>query len=95
MEIVRLGYQAGASDVHLQAQRDGVVLRLRIDGVMNTILTIPHDVYFPYGKKLKFIAGTKMNIDHLPQDGRFSIQAKNNKNHDSTIDVRTSFMPGI
>jgi type II secretory ATPase GspE/PulE/Tfp pilus assembly ATPase PilB-like protein len=63
--------------VHFQSQDDGILLRLRIDGVLHPILHIPHDIYFPYGKKLKFIAGTKMNIDHLPQDGRFAIQAKN------------------
>jgi len=95
MEVVRLGYQAGASDVHFQAHDDGVLLRLRIDGVLHPILHIPHDIYFPYGKKLKFIAGTKMNIDHLPQDGRFGIQAKNKHGILTNIDVRASFMPGI
>jgi len=52
-------------------------MRLRIDGVLQEILEFTHDDFLKYLQKMKFIAGTKMNIDYVPQDGRFSFQAVN------------------
>ncbi|HCB52081.1 TPA: hypothetical protein DEP21_05995 [Patescibacteria group bacterium] len=74
-EIVRLGFQTGASDLHLQPEEKGVILRLRIDGVLQEILTFEHEDFLKYLQKLKFVAGVKMNVDYVPQDGRFSIES--------------------
>ena len=46
-------------------------------------------------QKIKFISGVKMNIDYIPQDGRFSFQASDKDGNLRTIDARISFMPGI
>jgi len=44
---------------------------------------------------MKFISGTKMNIDYLPQDGRFSFEATDSNNEQRKVDVRINFMPGV
>jgi type II secretory ATPase GspE/PulE/Tfp pilus assembly ATPase PilB-like protein len=75
MEIVRLGFQAGASDIHFQSEEKEIILRLRIDGVLHKIMTFTHKDFYKYSKKIKFLANTKMNVEHIPQDGRFTIQA--------------------
>ncbi len=36
-----------------------------------------------------------MNIDYLPQDGRFSFQATDPEGQQRKIDVRVNFMPGV
>lgn len=95
MEIVRLSFQTWASDLHLQPQKDGVLLRLRIDGVMQEVLHFTHNDFKKYLQKLKFIAGTKMNIDYVPQDGRFSFDAVSRTWEDKKVDARVSFMPGV
>jgi type II secretory ATPase GspE/PulE/Tfp pilus assembly ATPase PilB-like protein len=41
---------------------------------MQEVLEFTHSDFKKYLQKLKFIAGTKMNIDYLPQDGRFSFE---------------------
>ena len=46
-------------------------------------------------KKIKFIAGTKMNVNYIPQDGRFAFQAVNRHGETKQVDVRINFMPGI
>ncbi len=94
MEMVRLAFQAGSSDLHFQPEANGVHMRLRIDGVLQTVHTFSHKEFTIYIQKLKFIAGTKMNIDYVPQDGRFSFDVHIN-DVKKTIDVRASFMPGI
>lgn len=67
---------------------------MRKDGVMKSLLQFTHAEFKKYLLKLKFMAGTKMNVDYMPQDGRFDFMVgtadKQNK-----IDVRVSVMPGL
>jgi len=70
-ELVRLSFQAGASDMHLQSEQQGVVLRLRINGVLQNVATLTHEEYIVYLMKIKYISGVKINIAKTPQDGRF------------------------
>ena len=95
LEIVRLAFQTWASDLHFQPQENGILMRIRIDGVMQELLEFTHDDFKKYLQKLKFIAWTKMNIDYLPQDGRFSFEAINRNWEKKKVDVRINFMPGM
>ena len=94
MELVRLSFQAGWSDLHFQPEEDGVHMKVRIDGVLTDTLFFTHQEFFPFLQKMKFIAWTKMNIDYVPQDGRFSFDV-NIQGKQRTIDVRASFMPWL
>ena len=93
--IIRLSFQAWASDLHFQPEEDGIVLRLRIDGVLHQILTFTHQEFWKYMQKIKFMSWVKMNIDYIPQDGRFSFEAVDRNGKPKQIDARISFMPGI
>ncbi len=95
MEIIRLAFQTWATDLHFQSQESGVVVRLRIDGILQEILHFTHDDFLKYLQKIKFIAGTKMNIDYMPQDWRFSFEAVNRFWEIKQVDVRINFMPWI
>lgn len=95
MELIRLAFQTGASDLHFQPQEDGLIVRIRIDGVLQEILEFTHDDFKKYLQKMKFISGTKMNIDYLPQDGRFSFEATDIHGENRKVDVRVNFMPGV
>ena len=95
MDMVRLSFQTWASDLHFQAQEDGILMRLRIDWVLQEILKFTHDDFKKYLQKIKFIAGVKMNIDYVPQDGRFSFQAVDIQWNTKKVDARVSFMPWI
>lgn len=95
MEMVRLSFQTWASDLHFQPEEAGVILRLRIDGVLQEILTFSHKDFLKYLQKMKFMAWVKMNIDYVPQDGRFSFESTNTDGTTKQIDVRINFMPWI
>lgn len=95
LELIRLAFQTGASDLHFQPQEDGLIVRIRIDWVLQELLTFTHDDFRKYLQKMKFISGTKMNIDYLPQDGRFGFEAIDSKGKQRKIDVRINFMPGV
>ncbi|MBQ7616525.1 hypothetical protein IJS64_00620 [bacterium] len=54
--IIRLSFQAGASDLHFQPEENGIILRLRIDGVLHQILTFTHQEFWKYMQKIKFMS---------------------------------------
>jgi len=91
-EIIRLSFMSGSSDLHFQPEEDGVWLRLRIDWVLKKILVFSLVEFKKYLLKLKSIAKVKLNIDYLPQDGRFNFEIKKWWNT-YKIDVRVNFMP--
>lgn len=93
-EMIRLTYQAGASDLHFQQEETAVLMRMRKDGLLKELVRFTPIEFKKYLLKLKFMAGAKMNIDYLPQDGRFDFEVDINGNH-KKIDVRVSFMPGL
>jgi len=93
-EVVKLAFQSGASDIHFQSEDSGVIVKVRIDGVLQNVVEFSHDDFLKYMQKLKFISGVKMNVIALPQDGRFTFTARIwNKN--IPVDARASFMPGV
>ena len=94
-QLLRLSYQWGASDVHFQSEESGVVMRVRKDGLLQTIAIFTHAEWKKYLMKIKFISGTKMNIDETMQDGRFDFVSPDSSGGSSKIDVRVSVMPGL
>lgn len=77
-----------ASDIHLEPAEKETFLRYRIDGVLQTITEISNDLYARILPRIKFLAGLKINVTDVPQDGRFSIVLKERE-----IDLRVSSLP--
>lgn len=93
-EIVRLSFQSWASDMHLQSENLWVSLRLRRNGILETIASLSHEEFVIYLMKIKYIAWVKINIAQTPQDGRFDFQVWTNDTM-RKIDARVSFMPWL
>ena len=70
-------------------------MRVRKDGLLQTIAIFTHAEWKKYLMKIKFISGTKMNIDETMQDGRFDFVSPDSSGGSSKIDVRVSVMPGL
>lgn len=95
LEMVRLWFQSWASDIHFQPEWKNVTLRLRLDGILQDVVNFDSQDFWKYLQKLKFISWVKMNIDYIPQDGRFSFEATNHKWEKKKVDARVNFMPGM
>ena len=78
-----------ASDIHIEPQTDQALIRFRVDGVLYDVCEIDKKKYHTLNQRLKLLAGLKLNIETISQNGRFTIQ--NNKDF---IDVRASSLPG-
>jgi len=86
--ILATALKTGASDIHIEAENENIVVRLRIDGVLQEAATIEKDKWKKIISRMKILAGVKINIEDKPQDGRYSIFLSNER-----IDVRSSFLP--
>lgn len=91
--IIAVAYFAKASDIHLEPQRDSVKLRYRIDGVLNDILEIKPDEYRHLLNRLKILAGLKINVHDVNQDGRFTFNLPDENGSNKDIDIRVSVLP--
>lgn len=80
--------KVGASDLHIEAEENGVAIRIRIDGVLQDAAMVNRDKWKKIISRLKILARVKINIENKPQDGRYTIYLKTKK-----IDVRCSFLP--
>lgn len=77
-----------ASDVHLDAQQDGVHIRYRVDGLLRTECILPKNMNNVLVARVKVLANLNIAEQRLPQDGRFQIHEVGHH-----IDVRVSTMP--
>src|SRR5206468_201354 len=86
--ILALAIKKGASDIHLEPQEKGVVLRFRIDGVLYVETILSKKIQLPLASRLKILSSLDISDRRLPQDGRISI-----KTGDRAIDFRVSTVP--
>lgn len=86
--VLATALKLGSSDIHIESEENGIIVRLRIDGVLQEAATIDKTKWKRIVSRMKILAGVKINIEDKPQDGRYSIFLK-----DERVDVRSSFLP--
>jgi len=79
-----------ATDIHVEPQEKKVIIRIRIDGVLQTIMTPPSTSLSGLVTRIKILSKLNIAEKRLPQDGRFSI-----KSSQKDIDVRVSILPTV
>ena len=89
-EILNISIYKNASDIHIEPFEEEVIVRLRVDGVLNQILTLDMDLYSSLSTVIKLDSGMNITEKRLPQDGRTDI-----KLDDYIIDIRVSTTPTI
>jgi general secretion pathway protein E/type IV pilus assembly protein PilB len=91
-EILLEAIESRASDVHIESQARGVVIRYRIDGILHHQPTPPEINHFQAAiiSRLKIMARLNIAEKRLPQDGRIKLKVRGRE-----IDVRLSVIPMI
>ncbi|HEY7148554.1 MAG TPA: GspE/PulE family protein [Gaiellaceae bacterium] len=82
----------GASDMHFEPQKDGIVVRFRIDGVMHEIQRVPKRMVAGVTTRLKVLAKLDIAERRKPQDGRISLNAKT---AGRMLDIRVATLPTV
>lgn len=88
--IIDEAVKCRASDIHLQPQEDKLRVRYRIDGTLHDMMSLPISTAVPLISRVKVLADMNIADRHRPQDGQFSVEAKNRQ-----IDVRVGTTPTV
>jgi len=90
LEVILAGaISTGSSDIHIEPEKDDVGLRLRLDGVLQDVISFNHKTYDLMDSRIKLLSGLKINVKNEAQDGRLTI-----KKAGIEIEIRTSILPG-
>lgn len=81
--------KSGASDIHLEAEEENITIRYRIDGVLHIVGKLPKKVWKRLNSRVKTIAGLKINVTNVPQDGRITLIAGDF----GKVEIRVSTLP--
>lgn len=88
--IILLAAKMNASDIHIQADDEHLLVRYRIDGLLNNIVSMPVTLQAPVVSRIKILARLKIDEQRIPQDGRFDVLVE-----DKQIDLRVSTFPTV
>lgn len=91
-EILVEAIDTRASDVHIESQQAGLVIRYRIDGMLHPQPVPPeiHQFQAAIISRLKIMARLNIAEKRLPQDGRIKLKV-----HGREVDIRVSVIPMI
>ncbi|HJU74324.1 MAG TPA: ATPase, T2SS/T4P/T4SS family [Gemmatimonadaceae bacterium] len=77
-----------ASDIHIETEEGGLVVRYRVDGVLKQTMTLPRAVAPPLVSRVKIISGLDIADRLRPQDGRARVSVNG-----ARVDLRISTLP--
>lgn len=80
----------GASDIHCEPLEHELRVRMRVDGVLTTVLTAPANTKNAVIARLKILGSLNIAERRVPQDGRFNISVMNRD-----VDVRLSIIATV
>lgn len=86
--IILFGYQNKASDIHIEPHKSFLIIRYRIDGILQTIAELPLQLMDLITTRIKVLANMRTDEHRAAQDGRFKIELENNE-----ITMRVSIVP--
>jgi len=72
--IITEGFNERTSDIHIEPTRDSVIVRFRIDGVLEEFSALSKQVHLPVISRIKIIGGMDVAERRVPQDGRVRVK---------------------
>ncbi len=89
-KIVEEAAREGASDVHIEPERDRMRVRIRVDGILHEKSVLPRSLHAPIVSRLKIEANLDIAETRKPQDGHFCTRIPQGE-----LDIRISTVPTV
>jgi len=87
-EVIQMALKKRASDIHIEPRLAETAVRIRVDGVLRDLRTIPRTMQNSVSSRVKILADMDIAERRAPQDGRFMVNIGLRQ-----IDVRVSTLP--
>ena len=88
--IIERAVTERASDIHMEPRETEFSVRMRIDGLLHDILTVPRELQAAVISRVKVMSSLDITERRVPQDGRFNVKVR-----DKDIDLRISTLPTV
>ena len=88
--LIVQGVKDRASDIHIEPNERGLLVRFRIDGILHDIRTLPPKIKSAVISRIKILAKMDIAERRLPQDGRFQVKFGTRE-----VDLRVSTIPTV
>ena len=88
--MIDYAIRAGSSDIHIEPLEDRVRVRIRIDGVMQEIMSNPLSARDAIITRIKILGGMNIAEKRIPQDGRITTEING-----EDVDMRVSILPTV
>ena len=89
-QLLLSAVKQNASDIHIDPHENEVVVRFRVDGVLNVEKIFPKIMEKQLISRFKIISGLDITETRRPQDGRIKMVIENTK-----LDLRVSSLPTV
>jgi type IV pilus assembly protein PilB len=86
--VLRRAIGEDASDVHIEEYEGEIRVRFRLDGILRTVLGLPHGSLAAVLSRLKIMAGMDISVKRRPQDGGMHL-----KRGRAQLTLRVSSLP--
>ncbi|MGL5479436.1 MAG: GspE/PulE family protein [Clostridium sp.] len=88
--IIENAVRNKVSDIHIEPQKDKVIIRYRIDGRLRKQFEAPKEPFNSMITRIKILGGMDISEKRLPQDGKIITNIEGKE-----IDLRLSILPSI
>ena len=88
--IIKNAIDKKTSDIHIEAEEEGAVVRLRVFGKLVEFLDFDNEIYNALVSRIKLESKMDVSEKRKPQDGGFSLEIDGNK-----FDFRVSSLPTV
>ncbi len=86
--IFHYAFDQRASDIHIEPKREQSVIRMRIDGILHDIYTLPRQVHMAVANRIKMLSRMDIAEKRRPQDGRIKTERDGTE-----VELRVSTLP--
>ncbi len=68
--------EKSASDIHIEPREGSTLVRIRVDGILRELMTMPSEFQSAVVSRIKILSNMDISERRVPQDGRFLMQHK-------------------
>jgi type IV pilus assembly protein PilB len=87
-EIIQIAIEKHASDIHIEPRAAETTVRIRVDGMLRDVQSIPRNLQTSLISRIKILSDMDISERRSPQDGRFMVSLGSRH-----IDLRVSSLP--
>lgn len=88
--MIEYAIRSSSSDIHIEPLEDRVRVRIRIDGVMQEVMSNPISAKDAITTRIKILGGMNIAEKRIPQDGRITTVING-----EPVDMRVSILPCV